>query len=162
MKDEKNIPPLYKRKFIINKNFQYRFIFRMMVSSTLTILLIFALNLYIFFNFNELGEALELSVRSTYYEFLNDQFKLLVSVYCGVVVTNLVFWYFYGIYYSHRIAGPIHNLKLKFEAEDELAKKRREKAIFRKNDFFHDIADTYNNTIAKDNEEGTHKKKKVG
>ncbi len=49
---------------------------------------------------------------------------------------------FYGLYLTNRIAGPIYRLKI--HMENMIAGKEVEDVVFRKNDYFKDLAETFN------------------
>jgi hypothetical protein len=57
----------------------------------------------------------------------------------------------WGVFQSHRIAGPLHNLKLKLQKIRQLKDISEinliEETQFRRSDYFHELADEYNKTI---------------
>ena len=59
--------------------------------------------------------------------------------------------FLWGVFQSHRIAGPLHNLKIKLQKlralKDISDINLIEETQFRRSDYFHELADEYNKTI---------------
>lgn len=136
-------PPIYRRKFIINSGFQYPFIFRMVIINLLTMGALFIGLYFIFYRFNFLGNEMGLESGDRFYHFVREQFMMISALFLGAGISSSLILAVYGIFLSHRIAGPLENLKIRFR---KLANEAPEecKTRFRKDDFFHDLAQAYN------------------
>lgn len=136
-------PPLRRRKFIVNTGFQFPFIFRMVVINLLTMGVLF-LGLYvIFYRFNFLGDEMGLESGHRYYSFVREQFFMVGALFFGAAVSSSIVLGVYGVFLSHRIAGPLENLKIRFKKISDAAPEEC-KTKFRRDDFFHDLAEAYN------------------
>lgn len=152
-------PPFYRRKFIINTDFQFPFIFRMIVINLLTMGMLFVGLYAIFYRFNFLGNEMGLESGHRYYEFVQEQFLMISVLFFGGAISSTIVLSVYGVFLSHRIAGPLENLKIRFK---EMSKKNPTecKTRFRRDDFFHDLAQAYNehlDTVEKCIEEASDK-----
>ncbi|MCO4754134.1 MAG: hypothetical protein KC478_06615 [Bacteriovoracaceae bacterium] len=136
-------PPFHRRKFLINTDFQFPFIARMVVINLLTMAVLFIGLYLIFYRFNFLGNELGLESGHRFYEFVREQFVLISALFVGAALSSSIVLAVYAIFLSHRIAGPLENLKLRFKELQENAPENC-KTTFRKDDFFHDLAGAYN------------------
>lgn len=136
-------PPFYRRKFLINTGFQYPFIFRMVVINLLTMGILFVGLYVIFYRFNFLGNEMGLESGHRFYEFVREQFMMISALFFGAAISSTVVLAVYGVFLSHRIAGPLENLKIRFKKIRETAPEEC-KTKFRQDDFFHDLAQAYN------------------
>ena len=135
--------PFHRRKFLINTDFQLPFIARMVVINLLTMAVLFIGLYLIFYRFNFLGNELGLESEHRFYEFVREQFVLISALFFGAALSSSIVLTVYAVFLSHRIAGPLENLKIRFKELRETAPKDC-KTHFRKDDFFHDLASAYN------------------
>ena len=150
-------PPFYRRKFIINTAFQFPFIVRMVVINLLTMGVLFVGLYVIFYRFNFLGNELGLESGHRFYEFVREQFMMIGALFLGAAISSSMILAVYGVFLSHRIAGPLENLKIRFRKMREEAPEEC-KTRFRKDDFFHDLAEAYNEHL--DNAQACYEKAK--
>lgn len=136
-------PPFYRRKFIINRGFQFPFIVRMVVINLMTIGILFVGLYVIFYRFNFLGNELGLESGHRFYEFVGEQFMMISALFLGAAISSTLVLAVYGVFLSHRIAGPLENLMIRFKKIEESAPDEC-KTHFRKDDFFHELAQAYN------------------
>ena len=144
-------PSVWRRKYIINLDFQGSFIQKsLFIAFTINVIFYFALE-FIFIKFNIYGESLQHDARVKFYTFLKDQKEILnlTFLYVGSITAfSIVLW---GIFQSHRIAGPLFNLKLQLKkirsAKDLKDLSEVGATKFRANDYFHDLAEEYNQSI---------------
>lgn len=137
-KMEKN----YKRHiYIINKQFQFKYIFIILGITLITVFSVSFVTFYIIWS-NVIKEYLFIPEASKKLAdiFIKTSEILVVPVLILMVIFSLV-----GIFYSHRIAGPLYRVK---KICDELAKGNLNQNVkFRKNDEFHDVAEALNKVI---------------
>jgi hypothetical protein len=144
-------PPIWRRKYIINLEFQGAFIQKaLFIAFAINVIFYFALE-FIFIKFNIYGESLQHEARVKFYSFLKDQKQILNQTFIYVGSVSALFIVIWGIFQSHRIAGPLFNLKLQFKkmkgmkSIEEIGELNKTK--FRANDYFHDLAEDYNHFV---------------
>ena len=118
---------------------------RMVFINLLTVGILFVCIYIVFARFNLLGEELGFDSDHFYYRYVREQFILVSTVFVAVGVSSGMVLAIYSFFLSHRIAGPLENLKIRFRSS-----KNGEvisKTAFRKDDFFHDLASAYNDHI---------------
>lgn len=134
---------IFRRKFLINADFQLPFVMRMIIINLLTIGILYIAVYVIFYRFNFLGEELGFESTDKYYVFVEEQFILITTVFVAVAISSSFLIGVYNFFLSHRIAGPLENLKIRFK-KMETENPSECKTNFRKDDFFHDLASAYN------------------
>ena len=100
----------------------------------------------IFYRFNFLGTELGFDSTHKFYQFIEEQFILVTTIFVAIAISSSFLLGVYSFFLSHRIAGPVENLKIRFkklETEDP----KNCKTKFRKDDFFHDLANAYNDHL---------------
>lgn len=144
-------PTFLKRKFLINKGFQLPFMGRMILINLLLMSAIFVVNYFIFSRFNILGDILNLESEHYFYRFVNDQITLMTLIFIVVAICSTATMVLYGLFLSHRIAGPLENIKLRFKKMEQAKTieelNELEKTEFRENDFFKEFAEAYNSHL---------------
>ena len=119
----------------------------MMGISLAPICTFFAAHYYFFWKLRQLGREIELEPDHIYFRFLEGQGQslLLIFIICSFLAIAIVA--ISGLILSHRIAGPIHRLKMHFA---ELTQgKVMPKLSFRKNDFFTEVPGVINEYLEK-------------
>lgn len=139
---------IFRRKYLINPSFQLPFVTRMVVINIIMTCLLYIGIYIIFYRFNFLGNELGLESTHRFYKFIDEQFVLITTVFVAAGVASSLVLAVYSFFLSHRIVGPLENLKIRFkrlenESPDEC------KTRFRKDDFFHDLAVAYNEHLEK-------------
>lgn len=129
------------KNLFINPQFQLRVIIWI---SMIGLLLILALS-FIFYNF--IGESMNLilTLDGIPLETVDMIEAKLVSVRIMLISISFFFIFAcctYGVYLSHRIAGPLHKMKLTFNQIKDGNKDLR--VQFRPRDEFHDLAESFN------------------
>ncbi|MBC75436.1 MAG: hypothetical protein CME64_05410 [Halobacteriovoraceae bacterium] len=150
--------PFHRRKFLINTDFQFPFIARMVVVNLLTMAILFIGLYLIFYRFNFLGNELGFEADHRFYEFVREQFVIISALFLGAALSSSLVLAVYAVFLSHRIAGPLENLKIRFKQLKANAPKNC-KTCFRKDDFFHDLASAYNDHL--DNVQKLHDKARI-
>ncbi len=136
-----------RKKFLIIPKFQLPLIY--FVSSLFLIFSLIALGLVIF-NFHEmklLGHEIGLSQDHPFFEFVHNQQKLLTLSFATFIIFGLVGNFFFILFFSHRLAGPIYKL-IRFLEEDD---HKGQKIIFRKDDFLKPYEEKLNNLFEAQN-----------
>ena len=105
--------PNRRRTYLINPRFQWRFIGFMAAVSLLAILMLFVSNILFFREMRQEALAAGLTIDNPYFDFLDEQRSALYRMYFGVSGVVFVVMMGLGIRYSHRIAGPLHQLNNK-------------------------------------------------
>ncbi len=142
LKREKKMEKKYKRHiYIINKSFQFKYLFIIIGVMLVTVVSVSFTTFYIIWS-NVIKE----------YFFIPEASKKLVNIFIKTselliipIIILLVIFSLIGIFYSHKIAGPLFRVK---RICDELAKGNLNQHVkFRKGDEFHDIAESLNKVI---------------
>lgn len=141
-------PPFYRRKFLINKDFQFPFIARILFINLFIMGILFIGIYVIFYRFNFLGSELGFDAAHPYFRFVQEQFMMIGALFLGAALSSSLVIGVYGVFLSHRIVGPLENLKIRFKQNMDVGPEAH-KTKFRKDDFFHDLAQAYNEHIDK-------------
>ena len=136
-----------RRVLLINPKFQLTFLAYMLIIAATVILVLFASNLYFFKRCYDGAVAMGLSADHEYFGFIDSQKTTMMWIFlaaAGVTFVNLLFW---GMYLSHRVAGPIYRLTR--YVEDIADGKIKGELSFRKKDYFPELADAINRFVKK-------------
>ncbi len=101
---------------------------------------------YSFIQFENEAILLDVDPQSPIFAFLTSVRARLGLLFLFAASFSAVWISLYGLYLSHRIAGPIHRMKahLKFLQENP---KNFDKVHFRKKDYFDDLEEAFNEFI---------------
>lgn len=132
-----------RKNFLINKDFQLK------VASYITGILILFVFLYpvvIYKMFDFILNIVGEDCSSASLDILASSRTTVIATIMGLQLILVVFVFIFSLYLSHRIAGPIYKLAitLKSGITGPLTKVMH----FRKNDFFSEIADDYNELMS--------------
>jgi sensor histidine kinase YesM len=137
--------PWKRRVLLINPKFQLTFLFYMLVIAATIIVVLYVANVFFFRRSYEAGQTLGLPPDHIYFTFIDNQrstMKWIFLLASGVTMVNLTFW---GLYLSHRVAGPIYRLRKHMV---ELAEGKTNRDVnFRTNDFFPELAEAFNQFV---------------
>lgn len=136
-----------RKVYLINPRFQWRFIGFMMIVSFAGIFILFSSNLLFFRQMNQ--EALEagIAANNPFFDFISEQSGLLTKIYLVSSLVAFVVIMSFGLFYSHRIAGPLYQLNKKMKSIAEGGE--IEEVHFRKNDLFLELEDSFNKMMRK-------------
>ncbi len=130
--------------YLINPSFQYKFMVNVIIVTLLSLAVIYGANQYFFSVFQQKGAALGLEANHPFYELLNEQKHFMNGIFlmvAGVVSLITGIW---GLFFSHRIAGPLYRLNKIFR-EAGIKRERHQNSIrFRKKDFFQELPESIN------------------
>jgi methyl-accepting chemotaxis protein len=139
--------PNRRKVYLINPRFQWRFIGFMAAVSLLAIAILFVSNILFFRNMHAEAISVGLAPDNPYFDFLKEQQASLSKVYFGVSAVAFVVMVGLGILYSHRIAGPLHNLNNRMR---QIAESGTPAPVrFRRKDQFQELAESFNAMIAR-------------
>lgn len=136
--------PTYKRRiYLINKDFQIRFIIYTATIALITIAIFYGMLLFFFDELVQLGLRSGFPTGHVYFKFIADNRYDMMNIYfpiAAIFVFILIF--ISGTFFSHKIAGPIYrmNLYLRSLSLDSIVAP----LSFRKKDFFQELATSYN------------------
>lgn len=130
------------RNYIINKNFQLSFILHSFIPTFFCFITSYcALVIYFSEAVND-GVSAGLPPEHAYFTLIANQ-KILLNYFFLINGTaSLMFFIIWGIFISHKIAGPLYRLTRFFADGD--ASNPEKKLSFRPGDFFQEIPDTIN------------------
>lgn len=137
-------PKSFKRRtlFLVNKEFQLKFIFYILIPNVACLLVFNVLiNLY-FMSLIKQGQNLNLSADNPYFAMVNNQVSFMNTAFIGLIVLVSCFSIIYGLLLSHKIAGPLYRLKTHLMNSAESLEIKT--LNFRPGDFFLDIPVAYN------------------
>ena len=103
----KNFMKNNRRKFIINPNFQFKFMGYFLAFTLLTLILFYLANNLFIQNLVLLGQQLNLSNDHIFFKFINKQESNLNWIFVGSTILLLLIQIPLGLFLSHKIAGPI-------------------------------------------------------
>jgi len=139
--------PNRRKTYLINPRFQWRFIGFMATVSLLAIAMLFASNILFFRTMEQEALSIGLTRDNPYFDFLQEQKSALSTLYFAVSGLVFVLMMGLGILYSHRIAGPLHNLNNKMR---RIASGEDPSPLnFRQRDQFRELAESFNAMIVK-------------
>lgn len=138
-----------RKKYLIKRSFQLKIIRYSLYVAGLILLLVFTMNQFFFWQFITRGKDLGLPPGHAFFEFLKNQqyYMLVLFVFTSMIVALMLV--FFGLYISHRIAGPIFRTEKILQAL--LNEERVHTTNFRKKDFFPEISELLENIVAKYN-----------
>lgn len=130
--------------YMINPEFQWRFMSYVILTVVMSVSIIFLSNYFFFEGFIAKGEELGLPKDHSFFILIKEQREAMTRIFFGVSAIISVIIGFWGLFFSHRIAGPLYRLNLYFReaAVDKDSKLRP--LFFRENDFFQEIPDSIN------------------
>ncbi len=138
-----------RKNWIINQNFQFRFMFYIFVPTGITIL-IFLLSIELFFyRMIMIGKKFNIPEDHGFYILLRTQKSEFFMILIPLVFILIAAFFIWGIILSHRIAGPFYKFKKYLEESEGLEECHERPLSFRKGDFFLEIPIAFNHFIKK-------------
>jgi len=134
------------KNIIINPKFQIKFIITMSLGA---IVLTLCYN-YIFYNFIQEHYFAILKYSDVHPQMKNEIIEQMSSIYFYLSLLSLAFTVsiiIWSIVVSHQIIGPMYKLKKVFN--NIILGNGEQRAFFRKNDQFHDVATAFNELMDK-------------
>ena len=138
---------LGERKFLINASFQLQFMASVMLIAIISMTIIYLANDYFFQAYLQKGLQLNLAPDHPYFLMIHEQKIFMAKVFLSVAMAISVVTSIWGLFYSHKIAGPLHRLEIYFKKAAIDSEKLNAKIYFRKGDFFQEIPESINKYI---------------
>lgn len=135
---------LGEKKFLINTDFQIQFIASLLLISIVSMSIIYLANDYFFHSYMQKGEALNLPPDHPFFLMIHEQKRFMTKVFIGVASSISSIAILWGLFYSHKIAGPLYRLQRYFTEAATLNTQLSSKIYFRDNDFFQEVPDSIN------------------
>lgn len=131
-----------RKRFLINPPFQIKFILITAAAALIGIATLFLSNIYFFQHMVAEGEKLGLSSEHSYFYFLEEQKVLLIQIFLMTSLVVFLGMLIFGIFYSHKIAGPLFILHRSMQS---MAQGEKVSDLnFRKGDYFKELAEEFN------------------
>ena len=113
-----------------------------MLVAVFSIGIVYFANYYFFENLIMKGELLQLPQDHAFFILIKEQRELMSGIFLIVCLTLTFGIGLWGLFFSHRIAGPLYRLNRQFQ--DAAKGKELQNLKFRKNDFFPELPETIN------------------
>lgn len=138
---------LGERKFLINSDFQIQFMSSLLLISIISMSIIYLANDYFFHAYMQKGQALNLPPDHPFFLMIHEQKKFMTSVFAVVALSISSIACIWGLFYSHKIAGPLYRLERYFTQAAIDNGPLTKKVYFRDGDFFPEVPDAINRYI---------------
>ncbi|MGB0454602.1 MAG: hypothetical protein ACPGJV_12915 [Bacteriovoracaceae bacterium] len=139
------------RIYLINPKFQWRFMGYVILTVVFSVSIIFLSNYFFFESFLAKGQALGLPEDHAFFVLIKEQRSLMTKIFFSVSSVISFIIGLWGMFFSHRIAGPLFRLRRHFVDAEREGKKKLGPVNFRENDFFQDIPEALNSYLASAN-----------
>ena len=134
-----------RKNYLINPQFQWKVIRWMAGLSVLNSAIYFTANLLFFGHLKTIGVEQNLPENSLYFQFLTQQQGNMNLLFLITTVVSVCVVIGFGIFSSHRIAGPIYRMCQYLRSTDpKTASKPLPDLSFREHDFFPELAEDFN------------------
>lgn len=124
---------------LINSPFQLKLLSYFVGLFVLTTATLYSTTYLFFWNMKNKGMSVGIPEGHVYYQFLLNQKHDLDLLFIGLAVLNFLLLVGVGFIVSHRIAGPIHKVKIFLQDP-----KNHDKVQMRQNDFFQELGPIVN------------------
>lgn len=138
---------LREKKFLINNNFQIQFMLSLLLISLCSMSIIYLANDYFFHSYMQRGEALNLPPDHPFFLMIREQKSFMTNVFIVVSLCISTIAGLWGLFYSHKIAGPLYRLHRYFTKAAVENSQLKEKIYFREDDFFQEVPESINRYI---------------
>lgn len=140
-----------RKQWIINKDFQHRFILYTLMPILATIFIFWMSVEAFFYRMIAIGEKYNIPANHGFYILLNSQKKELTLIFIIFSVLLSVLFFLWSVVLSNRIAGPLYRLNKYLSETQSLEESTKTPLKFRKNDFFMEIPEAFNQFIHRSN-----------
>jgi hypothetical protein len=135
------------RRFLINPDFQIRFLISIMAIAIITIFIFFAAKIIFFASVRHHLLSSGMPREHVAFTFLAKQSRAMDGLVAIIAFVECLVLGFWGLWQSNRIAGPLYRLQK--EVNEILNGAPVKKIRFRENDFFPEVAELANKLIAR-------------
>ena len=148
--DKEKLAAGSRRNFLINPGFQLSFMaYTVGIAFVATGVFYFA-DLYFFYKFRQIGVSLGLSSDHVFFQFLREQESSKNFIYLTASLASLLTLSTWGLFLSHRVAGPLYRLCKHFDAVSR--GETSDDVRFRDGDFFPEVAQAFNQYMQRQRE----------
>jgi hypothetical protein len=148
--------PKKRQQFLINPAFQLSVIRQMLVLTGLVIGIFYAANFYHFWSLEAQGLALGLPPTHVFFKFLREQQRTMDLIFGVTALLTLITIVGFGLFLSHRVAGPLYRLK-QYLTEAPVDADAQAPLKFRDGDYFPDVAEAINVRLSQSSKTGSSK-----
>lgn len=130
--------------YMINPDFQWKFMSYVILTVVMSVGIIFLTNYIFFEDLIAQGEKYGLPKDHGYFVMIKHQRNTMTGIFFGVSAVISIIIGFWGLFFSHRIAGPLYRLNLYFRKAAIDKDTKIPPLFFRENDFFQEVPDSIN------------------
>lgn len=134
-----------RKNFLINPRFQLNYIKHTVNLMLLVVVIFYAANLYHFWDFKKRGLEAGLPQDHIFFKFLQQQQSSMEIVFIVTAIIVAIFIIAYGVFLSHRVAGPLYRMNRYLE--ENKGKDNPSELRFRKGDYFPELAENFNKYV---------------
>lgn len=142
--------PVKRGNYVINKDFQYKFIFYTFIPTAFCLTVFYVSLQYYYSKLIQEGIVSGLPVEHPYFTLVAEQLKFMNLIFAVCGVSSFLFFLIWGIFISHKIAGPLYRLTKFFN--DAKPGMIQNDLSFRPGDFFLEIPVAINGWIKRSKE----------
>jgi len=136
---------IMRKKFLINKAFQFKFILFMMGVGLISLAATFLVLQGFFREFQSLADASHLAPNHPFRDLISYQKDQMNIFFIGLAVINVAITAICGLWMSHRIAGPIYRIVQTLK--NPAAKEEKKTFNTRKGDYFQELPEALNEYV---------------
>lgn len=134
--------------FFINPAFQTRFMASVLFCVVLSLSVVYASQQYFFHVFQEKGQELGLAADHVFFALLQEQQIQMLNIFIVSSLCLCLVIGFWALFYSHRIAGPLHRLNRYFSDGLNKGPEPLPPLAFRDDDFFRELPESINQYLS--------------
>jgi hypothetical protein len=131
-----------RKNYLINRSFQLSFLTHILVLALGVICIIYASNWYFFWKMTKMGISQGLPPDHIFFRFIQDQQIEMDWVFLSTALVVVALLCCFGLYYSHRIAGPLYRLQTYLK--NLKGERPQHRLAFRSKDYFPEVAQSVN------------------
>lgn len=139
----------HRKKWIINKSFQHKFILVTTIPLCLLLCLFWAGIEISFHQMINSAKEIGLPQNHSFFIFLKEQKKSSLYLLFYLSIPTIIIYFCWAVIYSNKIAGPLYRLNLYFIDLKNTSTDIKPSLSFRKNDYFQELAKSINNFLQK-------------
>lgn len=133
-----------RKRLLIIPSFQISFLVYTAISTVVLTSVFLISNRYFFWKFNEKAREMNVPAEHIYFKFLAEQESTMNMIFIVSAMTILLINFIYGLYMSHRIAGPVYRIQ---QFVESVLNGKSIPLSFRKSDYFHELATAVNKLV---------------
>lgn len=138
-----------RKILLINKPFQLSLIGWLSFLSAILVLIFYSTIWYFFYSFKKEAIAQGLQEGHVFFAFLNEQKNSIDHIFIYSSIAAILFIYIGGLFLSHKVAGPLHQLTLHLKNHN---KENVPALYFRKSDYFIELQEAFNEFLQRKND----------